>query len=193
MAPRKQRNNGKRYSDIEKMAACQIVRSAGGTLTDELLKQIQLVLKIPTLSWDTVQRWYNASVEKPRTLAVSDDSRVQRVVLVETSELDFEKSTTRDIIEHTFRQYATQANLHSQVAKTDGKDAAAVMTSMVKLLQLVDGLPTEIIGAASELTELANFFRESGIEMSSAIREWRERLQARKAATKDEQTGVSNG
>lgn len=203
MAKRVQRNNGKRYSDTEKMVACQIVRSNGGKLTDELLSQIQLALNIPTLSWDTVTRWWNASkapkpetVEQPVISAASGESRVYHVHLVDEVETDFAKSTTREIIEQTFRRYAKQANRLDSINKTDGKDAAAVMASMVKLLQLVDGLPTEIVGAASELTELVAFLREEGIELSPAIKAWREQLKARKearlASTKPEQRAVND-
>lgn len=153
--PKKQRNNGKRYSDTEKMVACQIVRSNGGKLTDELLKQIQLVLNIPTLSWDTVQRWFNASVEPPKPAPVSGESRVPSLASVETSGLDYQKAAAREIVEHTFRQYATQANKPMEVAMTEGKDAAKVMADMLKLMQLLDGMPTEILGIASEFVAKA--------------------------------------
>jgi hypothetical protein len=195
VAPRKQRNNGKRYSDTEKMVACQIVRANGGKLTNELLSQIQTAINIPALSWDTVQRWWNTEVEGPKTQTATNDSRVNSAQTVESSQLDFKKAATREIIEHTFRQYAKRANNTTTVETTEGKDAARVMTDMLKLMQLVDGLPTEIIGAASELTELANFLREEGLELSPAIRQWREQLQAKrdaKATTKVKQEAISN-
>lgn len=196
MARKTVRNNGKRYNDTEKMVACQIVRANGGKLTDEILTQIQEALNIPTLSWDTVTRWYNASlkpkvepVEKPQTQALSGESRVRYVHIVDEVETDFEKATARDIVDQTFRRYAKQANRRDFIQKTDGKDAAKVMGDMLKLMQLLDGLPTEIISAQLILNEQVEYFRENDIDFNEAQRQFLEMIKAKKASTNDKQDG----
>lgn len=155
MAKRKQRNNGVRYSESDKMVARHIVSAAGGAITDELLDQVRTALRIPTLSWDTLQRWMKPQVEKPQTQAASTESRERKVSAVESVEMNYHKAAAREIVEHTFRQYAKQANSSTQVESTEGKDAAKVMADMLKLMQLLDGLPTEIVGVTSKLLEVA--------------------------------------
>lgn len=155
MTKRKQRNNGKRYSESDKMVARRIVQAAGGTITDELLEQVRSALRIPTLSWDTLQRWCKPQVEKPSIQVASTESRERKVSIVESVEMDYQTAAARDIVERTFRRYAERANDSDSVEKTEAKDAAKVMTDMLKLMQLLDGLPTEIVGVTSKLAELA--------------------------------------
>lgn len=66
------------------------------------------------------------------------------------------------------------------------------IATMYDKVRLIDNMPTVIVSAMPELTELANFFAENNIEMSTAIREWRERLEARKAAKSTEQVQVNH-
>lgn len=56
------------------------------------------------------------------------------------------------------------------------------IATMFDKIRLIDGMPTVIMSAMPELTLLADFLNENNIEMSTAIRDWRERLQARKVA-----------
>lgn len=58
------------------------------------------------------------------------------------------------------------------------------IATMYDKVRLIDNMPTVIISALPELTELADFLTEQGIEMSSAIREWRQKLEAKREAKK---------
>lgn len=170
--------NGRRYTDAEKMFAVQTVRVAGGTVTDEALRSIRLVLKAPALDYKTIVSWlkvFSTSAESPS--AKNDSSNGSSN---ETPSIDFQRETALALVEHTFRNYAKRANEKTAVDVTEGKDAAKVMADMAKLMQLLQGMPTEITASLSELTELANFFREEGIEMTPALRDWRQRLKAQK-------------
>lgn len=62
------------------------------------------------------------------------------------------------------------------------------IATMFDKIRLIDNMPTVIMSAMPELTLLAEFLTEQHIELSPAIREWREKLQA-KAAAKSTQPG----
>jgi hypothetical protein len=184
--PKQRKNNGVRYSEADKMVARRIVLAAGGIITDELLEQVRTALRIPTLSWDTLQRWMKPQVEKPSTQAASTESRERKVPVVESVEMDYQNAAARDIVEQTFRQYAKQANNSTLVEKTEAKDAAKVMTDMLKLMQLLDGMPTEIIGAMEVLNELAAFVREHNLDFTETQRQFLEAMKSRTIKTNSE-------
>lgn len=65
---------------------------------------------------------------------------------------------------------------------------ATAMGIFFDKVRLLDNLPTEIFGASDDLTAIVTMFRESGVEFSAGVRDWRAKLEARKAAQ-----AVSNG
>lgn len=164
------KQNGKRYSDTEKMVARHIVSAAGGVVTEDLLKQVQVALNIKTLAWDTLARWVKEPVETTPTPTNTTESRDQQEKTVEVPQLDYQKAATREIVEATFRRYAARANNHTAVETTEAKDAAKVMADMLKLMQLLDGMPTEIVGMIPDLVEFSKLAQRKGYSIQDVIR-----------------------
>lgn len=168
----------------EKAIAVQIVRAAGGNVTDETVHNVRTILNTSTLDSKTLVSWMKnqASIEYPKSDAPKSSVEVPEVPtgVSPDQKIDYETAAAYDLVERTFRNYAERANKKEAIQDTDGPAAAKVMAEMAKLMQLLQGMPTEITASISELTELALFFREENIEMSSAIRDWRQRLKAKK-------------
>lgn len=89
--------------------------------------------------------------------------------------------------------YAAAGLFGSKRGNASYSQLVLAIATMYDKVRLIDNMPTVIIAAMGELTETADFLTAENIEMSSAVRAWREQLQARKAATKIKQEGVSNG
>lgn len=148
--------NGRRYAMAEKAIAVQIVRAAGGNVTDEALGNIRTILGTQTLDTKTLVSWMKRQDEinypKPKPSASSVE--VPQVPTGVPS-LDFQQEAAYAIVEHTFRNYAKRANVEAAVEDTDGPAAAKVMADMAKLMQLLQGLPTEIVELAGRFVEKA--------------------------------------
>ncbi len=169
------------YSDIQKATTCALVKQNGGVIDDVLIATIRVAIDEPKLPKMTIWRWW----KQYQVLSVQKDDVTQKN---EWNVIDVTSITLDDKLERAAHKFIDHAVNDDLILWTSSKDAMTAAAIAIDKMRLLRDLPTEIIGAASELTELATFFRENNIEMSSAIREWRERLQARKAAQQ-----VSNG
>lgn len=178
MATKKPGNSARRYSAAEKAVAVQAVLASGGIVTSENLRSVRVLLKSQTISFSTLYEWVKNHTTPDKTAEPPYDSRALPTSKAEKSEsLDFAKATTLQIVEHTLRNYARRANEESAVLATEGKDSAKVMGDMVKLYQLLQGYPTEIIGIMDDLTAVAELLSENDVELKPAVREWRERIE----------------
>jgi hypothetical protein len=166
----------KSYSEHQKALALEILARHDGQVTSVALSDIRELLESPDLPKTTVWRWLQRDA--------TDKKNVTPEAKAKAAE------TLDNMFEATARQYLSHAQKETVVNRMDGKGAVIAAATAVDKMRLLRDLPTEIIGATAELTELAIFFRENNIEMSTAIRDWRERLQARKAAIDGK---VSNG
>lgn len=153
---RSMRANGRRYTMAEKAIAIQIVRAAGGNVTDETVQSIRKILNTSTLDSKTIVSWMKnkASIEYPKMDAWQSSVEVPKVP-TEVPTLDYETAAAYDLVERTFRNYAERANDDVAIEKTDGPAAAKVMADMAKLMQLLQGLPTEIVALTSQFVEAA--------------------------------------
>lgn len=186
MAPKKHAANGRRYSEADKAVAVQLILSTGGVLTNENWKQVRKLLGKP-VSYKAVQLWF-AEYQSQKTRPQQSDSSGEVTSTLQA--IDFANAATIQMVEHTLRNYAARANNPDAVKATEGKDAARVMGEMIKLMQLLQGLPTEIIGWMSDLQAIADLFREENVDGSASIRAWRQELEKRRQA---KQGKVSNG
>lgn len=173
------------YSDEGKRRACALVKRNKGVIDDVLVETIRVALDAPKLSRTNIWRWWQHYQNMTVNSATNATEKGDQLLPVDDRELDV-------MFEDAARKFVTHALREELLIWTSAKDAMTAAGIAIDKMRLLRDLPTEIIGAAPELTELANFFREEGIEMSSAIRKWRERLQAKKASTKAGQAAVSN-
>ena len=177
------------YSDVQKAQACELVRQNKGVIDEILVGIIRDTLAEPKLPKMTIYRWWKQYEQLSANPAPEPDVSDKNIGIVTNNIIDVTTVKLDDKLElaaHKFINHALRDELLMWTSSKDAMTAAAIAIDKMRLLR---DLPTEIIGSARELTELAAFFRENNIEMSTAIREWRERLQARKSA----QGKVSNG
>ncbi|SRR5712691_223562 len=162
------------YGEAQIATALEVVKRAGG-LTVDAVRDIRAALHNPKLPKSTIWRWLqNDATEQKRATPEAKQAA--------SKALD-------EMFEQVARNYLDHATKPDVIAEVDGKAAVTAAAIAVDKMRLLRDLPTEIIQSVGELTELANFFRENGIDMSPAIRDWRERLKAKKEA----QGNVSNG
>lgn len=159
--------NGRRYTDAEKMIAVQTVRASGGNVSDEAMRNIRVILKAPALDSKTVVSWLKIFSTSTESTGPKNESSVTSSV--EVPSLDFQRETAYAIVEHTFRKYATRANNQPAVDATEGKDAAKVMADMAKLMQLLQGLPTDIIELTERVVKAAEQRKEDPRKIMEAL------------------------
>lgn len=163
MAPKKHAANGRRYSDAEKAMAVQLILSTGGTLNNENWKQIRKLLGKP-VSYDVVERWLNA-FQSEKTPSQKNESPSDPTSTIQA--IDYARATALQIAESTMRRFAERANNPDAVKATEAKDAARVMVEMVKLMQLLQGLPTEIVSVTADITVKA---QRKGVDLHRLLK-----------------------
>lgn len=179
------------YSDMQKAMALEIVARNKGVLDAFAMQSIRETLGVPDLKDQNVRYWMKTqkvlTTQKTESKPGATDKASEPLSVREAVAQKLDEKL--EAAAHLFVDHAVKPDTLEKLGGQQAMTSAAIAIDKMRLLR---DLPTEIIGAAPELTELANFFREEGIEMSSAIRKWRERLQAKKASTKAGQAAVSN-
>jgi hypothetical protein len=145
------RMNGTRYTDKQKLVAVETVRAAGGQVTDQTLADVRLLLRAPTLSLSTLDAWVKQARRQTDQSDSTEGSRKDESL----PESKFDPAATaREMWRLTRIAYLERANDPAALLWIDGKDAVAAAERAQKMEQLLDGLPTEIIGVLPGLLEL---------------------------------------
>ena len=170
MPKRKQPTKRPTYTDAFRATAVAALVSEGYPEREGALTKVAKSLNIPLM---TLSRWASGASNPPPNNIVND-KKADMAVLIENE------------------MYAIIEAMPGKRGSASYAQMSIVFGTLFDKLRLLRNLPTEIISAAPELTELAMFFRENGIEFSPAVREWREKLEARKAAKVGEQVQVKH-
>lgn len=181
------RSNGRRYTEAEKAVAIQTVRATGSTVTLESLKNVQLLLKAPGLSFNTLVAWFKTAANAPKVAKSTSP-----IGSAESTQVDAELNASMAALEmwRVARiAYLQRATTKDAIEKTDGKDAIAAAERAQKMEQLLAGMPTEIVGGISILNEIIAFVRENHLNFNDAQQQFLEMLRAKKPATNDVQGG----
>lgn len=157
------------YTEKQKSIARRIVNEAhGGQVSDRSLSDVRIALDSPSISISTLYSWIKG-IPKKSTL-ISEISRNSDLETEKSkpNDLDYDNASVKEILRATLRKYAKRANNQDAVDATDGKDAVAAMERLIKLTQLLDGLPTEIVGITSDFVKLAE---RKGYNASQSLRD----------------------
>lgn len=157
------------YSDQQKYVACELVKRNKGAIDDGLMAIIRETLDAPKLSRTNVWRWWRHYEQmQPET---ATDATAKNAGMNDT-ELD-------ELFERAARKFVNHALRDELLIWTSSKDAIIAAGVAVDKMRLLRDLPTEIIGAAPVLTELAEFLKEHNLDMSAAVRQFLDAMKAK--------------
>ncbi len=169
------------YSDIQKATACTLVKQAGGVIDEVLIATIRETLDEPKLPKMTIWRWwkhYQALSVTPDDVTVKNN---WNVIDVTSIKLD-------DKLERAAHKFIDHAVKDDLMLWTNSKDAITAAAIAIDKMRLLRDLPTEIVGAAGILTDIAAFLRSQNLDFTEAQQQFLDMLKAKQAATKPVQS-----
>jgi hypothetical protein len=125
------------YSDKQRAQACKLVEANNGSIDEQTLNDIRMLLNAPNLPRSTVFRWMqdcNSATEK----------RLQD---------NYDTDPLPVLLDGVARSYIRHSETKNAMDRTNGPQAMTAVGIAIDKMRLMQGLPTEIIQVMPALIE----------------------------------------
>lgn len=168
---------------MQKAMALEIVARNKGVLDAVTLSDIRAALESPALPGRTIRNWMAGETVK-ETSPVKKEIHSGEISLKEQV-----SKTLDDKLEQAAHIFVDHAVNPKTVKKMSGPQAMTSLGIAVEKMRLLRNLPTAIIAAIPDLVDLYELLNSLNIEMSPAIRQFKEMIEAKHAAANIRQDG----
>lgn len=145
----------KQYTDKFRAGIVAMLQSEGYPQTKGALARVSAYCQVPSM---TISRWFNARQNPPPNELVSE-----------------KKEELSDMFEQAARKYLKHSLTSEVIEDTRGKDAIVAAATATDKMQLLRGMPTEIIGV---LPDLVAAMENAGLKPSDVFNNMLSRLNA---------------
>lgn len=164
------------YSEVEKATAVEIVRRFGGEISQEAVREIADVLgKSPSKT--TIWNWVQKRSEPIQKNEREKNQGGRELVVKPTATIieSVAQETLDNMFEHLARRYLERALEPSVIDDMKGRELVTSAAIAVDKMQLLRGLPTEVI---SILPGLLQMIAQAGLDPVLVFQSLRSQLAA---------------
>jgi hypothetical protein len=147
------------YSDVQKAAACAMVKQNSGVIDDVIIATIRIALDEPKLPKMTIWRWWKhyLAVTLPD---VTEKTNENVTDVIERQALD-------EKLENAAHKFIDHAMKDELLLWTSSKDAMTAAGIAIDKMRLLRNLPTEIVAVLPDLVET---IKRKGYDPAEAIK-----------------------
>lgn len=178
-----------RYTEEQRAIALEIVKRHDGILTAGAMDAIRLALNTPDLPDQTVRLWMKSlnKLQSRVKLTAEKNLTTESKLRVEISE-----NVQRDVSQkldalleraaHALVEHATQ---DKTIARSNVQQAMTAAGIAIDKMQLLRGLPTEIVKTLPLITDVFNLLQGNGVNPVTFFQEVRAQLTASNSTKND--------